>query len=102
MKLIPDDAADRPTAHADEHLDLSARNSRTGLWLFAVYLATYVVFVGMAAYTPGIMGQPTPLGPNVAILYGFGLIFGAVLLAMVYMFLCKRNADQFEREGGGK
>ena len=49
------------------------------------------------------MGQPTPLGPNVADpLYGFGLIFGAVLLAMVYMFLCKRNADQFAREGGGR
>lgn len=99
MKPSPD-----PThpPHEDEHLDLSARNARTGLWLFAVYLAAYVVFVGMAAYAPEWMGQPTPLGPNVAIVYGFGLIFGAVLLAMLYMFLCKQNADRFEREGGGK
>ena len=102
MKPSPDDPADSPAAHVDEHLDLSARNSRTGLCLFALYLAAYVVFVGMAAYVPGIMGQPTRLGPNVAILYGFGLILGAVLLAMLYMFLCKRNADQFEREGGGR
>ena len=102
MKPSPDDSAGNPAVHADEHLDLSARNSRTGLWLFAVYLAAYVVFVVMAAFTPELMGQTTPLGPNVAILYGFGLIFGAVLLAMLYMYLCKRNADQFEREGGGR
>src|SRR4051812_18984449 len=102
MKPSPDEPAGGPAAHVDEHLDLSARNSRTGLWLFAVYLAAYAVFVGMAAYAPATMGKETPLGPNVAILYGFGLIFGAVLLAMVYMFLCKRNADQFEREGGGR
>ena len=102
MLPIPRAASDDPPAHLDEHLDLSARNSRTGLGLFAVYLTSYVAFVIMAAYAPGTMGQPTPLGPNVAIVYGFCLIFGAVLLAMIYMFLCKRNADQFEREGGGK
>lgn len=102
MKPSSDAPAGSPADHVDEHLDLSARNSRTGLWLFAVYLTAYILFVGMAAYAPGMMGRETPLGPNVAILYGFGLIFGAVLLAMVYMFLCKRNADQFEREGGGR
>ena len=102
MKPSPDNAAAMPPPHEDEHLDLSARNSRTGLWLFAIYLAAYVVFVVMAAFGPEMMGRPTPLGPNVAILYGFGLIFGAVLLAMLYMYLCKRNADQFEREGGGR
>ena len=102
MKPSPDAPADSPADHVDEHLDLSARNSRTGLWLFAVYLAAYILLVGMAAYAPGMMGRETPLGPNVAIVYGFGLIFGAVLLAMAYMFLCKRNADQFEREGGGR
>jgi uncharacterized membrane protein (DUF485 family) len=96
MKPSPDEAAGSPAAHADEHLDLSARNSRTGLWLFALYLTAYVVFVGMAAF-----GQRT-MGSGVAILYGFGLIAGAVLLALVYMFLCKRNADLFEREGGGR
>src|SRR3954469_4112807 len=102
MKPSPEDVAGSPAAHADEHLDLSAMNSRTGLWLFAVYLAAYVVFVGMAAYAPETMGQTTPLGPNVAILYGFGLIFGAVLLAMLYMLLCKLNADSFAREGEGR
>lgn len=102
MKPSPDEGALGPAAHADEHLDLAARNSRTGLWLFAVYLTSYVVFVAMAAYAPATMGKETPLGPNVAVLYGFGLILGAVLLAMVYMLLCKLNADRFEREGGGR
>ncbi len=99
MKPTPDPA---PPQKEDEHLDLSARNARTGLWLFAIYLAAYVVFVGLAAYAPQIMGRPSSLGPNVAILYGFGLILGAVLLAMLYMLLCRLNADRFEREGGGR
>jgi uncharacterized membrane protein (DUF485 family) len=99
MKPTPDPAH---PPHQDEHLDLSARNARAGLWLFAVYLAAYVLFVVMAAFAPNLMGQPTPLGPNVAILYGFGLILGAVLLALVYIFICKRNADRFEQEGGGR
>lgn len=83
--------------HQDEHPELSASNARSGLILFAVYLAAYAVFMGLAAFSPRTMGQSTPLGPNVAILYGFGLIFGAVLLALVYMLLCKLNADRFHR-----
>ena len=66
MKPSPDDPAGSPADHVDEHLDLSARNSRTGLGLFAVYLTAYVVFVVMAAYAPGTMGQPTPAKPNMA------------------------------------
>lgn len=102
MKPSPDHPAGSPAAHEDEHLDLSALNSRAGLWLFFIYLSAYVVFVVMAAFAPETMGQPTPLGPNVATLYGLGLIGGAVLLALVYMFVCKRNADWFAREGEGK
>lgn len=95
-------APEKPAAAPpDEHPELSASNARSGLILFAVYLAAYAVFMGLAAFSPRTMGRSTPLGPNVAILYGFGLIFGAVLLALVYMLLCKLNADRFHR-GGAK
>lgn len=86
----------------DEHPEISSRNARAGLWLFAVYLIAYVVFMGLAALSPQTMSLATPLGPNLAIIYGFGLIFGAVLLALFYMAVCKWNADQFGREGGGR
>jgi uncharacterized membrane protein (DUF485 family) len=78
--------------------DLASRNARTGLWLFFLYTTIYAGFVGLAAFSPTTMGQPTPLGPNVAIVYGMGLIVGAVLLALVYMALCRRNAQQATKE----
>jgi uncharacterized membrane protein (DUF485 family) len=95
MKNMPEDVPLKP--HADDHPDLASLNARSGLILFAVYSAVYAVFVGLSAFSPETMGQSTPLGPNVAILYGFGLIIGAFLLAMVYMFLCGRNANTVRR-----
>lgn len=83
--------------HEDEHLELASLNARSGLILFAIYSAIYAVFVGLSAFSPETMGMSTPLGPNVAILYGFGLIVGAFLLALVYMVLCQRNARQIRR-----
>jgi uncharacterized membrane protein (DUF485 family) len=82
----------------DEHPDLTALNARSGLILFAIYSAIYAVFVGLSAFWPQAMGQPTPLGPNVAIVYGFALIVGAFVLAVIYMFLCQRNAKRVARE----
>lgn len=87
MKPSPD----KPPAD-DEHPELSSLNARSGLLLFAIYSTVYAVFVGLSAFAPEAMGAPTPLGPNLAILYGFGLILGAFLLALVYMFLCGCNA----------
>ena len=90
-------AASKPP-HDDEHPELSARNARTGFVLFIFYLVFYVGFMGINAFSPLTM-KWTPLGgTNLAILYGLGLIIGAVLLALVYMFLCKRNADQHAEE----
>lgn len=82
----------------DEHPELTSRNARHGLMLFAIYSAVYAVFVYLAAFSPEIMGHPTRFGPNVAIVFGFGLIGGAFLLALVYMFLCQLNARRVARE----
>jgi len=92
-------AEDASSHHHDEHPDLAALNARTGLWLFAAYTAVYAAFVWLSAFSVETMAMPTPIGPNVAILYGFGLIFGAIVLALVYMALCKRNADLVRRAG---
>jgi uncharacterized membrane protein (DUF485 family) len=76
----------------EESPELSRLNARTGLWLFGLYSAIYALFVGLSAFSPHVMARPTPLGANLAILYGLGLIMGAFLLALVYMVLCRRNA----------
>jgi uncharacterized membrane protein (DUF485 family) len=87
------------THEHDDHPELARRNARAGLWLFAVYLAAYGLFMGLAAFSPKTMAMATPLGPNLAIVYGFGLIFGAVVLALLYMLICKLNADRFQQQG---
>jgi uncharacterized membrane protein (DUF485 family) len=87
--------------HADEHPEISAANARAGLILFFIYLAFYGGFVGLAAFAPQAMGRPAIGGVNLAITYGLALIFGALVIAALYMAACARNARAYgEREGG--
>lgn len=74
----------------DDHPEAAAANARNGLWLFALYSALYAGFVGVSAFAPGVMAARPFDGLNVAVLYGFGLIGAAFILALVYMALCRR------------
>ena len=71
--------------------DTQRSNARLGLWLFAIYLALYLGFVFLSAFAPQMMEQPFVAGLNLAIVYGFGLIVGALVMALVYGMLCKRE-----------
>jgi uncharacterized membrane protein (DUF485 family) len=73
----------------DDHPEISARNARYGLWLFAVYLVFYGGFMGLSAFEPQLMSKSPFGGVNLAIIYGFGLIVAALLLALIYMVLCR-------------
>ena len=70
----------------------SARNSRYGLRLFAVYLACYGLFVGANAFVPDKMGEWQISGVNLAILGGLGLILLAFAQSLFYAWLCRRPA----------
>lgn len=60
------------------------RTSRLGIALFAVYLLLYGGFVLLNTFAPGTMELTPWAGINVAVLYGFGLIIAAVVLALIY------------------
>ena len=79
---------------------LLARQSRLALRLFAGYLLAYAGFMGLSAFAPHVMAKPALFGVNVAILYGLGLIFGAVALAVLYMIRCQRLEADFHAERG--
>ncbi|MBI4604126.1 MAG: DUF485 domain-containing protein [Planctomycetes bacterium] len=65
-----------------------------GLVLFAVYLLFYAGFVLLSALSPSTM-DATPLdGINLAVLYGLGLIVGALVLALVYAYLCRGSGGR--------
>ena len=54
------------------------------------------------AFAPETM-EATPIeGINLAILYGFGLIVAAILLALIYGFVCKSDDEPTDEPGDGK
>jgi uncharacterized membrane protein (DUF485 family) len=76
-------------AREQEHAADIARNSRAGLWLFLVYVLLYGGFMGLSAFAPKYMSEVRILGANLAIVYGFGLIQSALILALVYTWICR-------------
>ena len=77
----PDEKLDR------EDAGVVATNARYGLGLFAVYVIFYAAFVALSAFAPGVMAKMFG-GVNLAIVYGFGLIVLAFVLAVIYMLMC--------------
>lgn len=71
---------------------MANRNARIGLILFVVYLAFYGGFVLLAAFSPATMAKLPWSGVNLAIWYGFALIASALLLALIYGYLCRSSA----------
>lgn len=67
---------------------MQSRNSRLGLKLFAVYLALYAGFVGINTFSTETMDLKPFAGINLAIWYGFALIIAAIVLSLLYGFMC--------------
>lgn len=65
----------------------AARNARYGLILFTLYFVFYAVFVGLNAFQPDTMSINLG-GVNLAVVYGMGLIAAALVLALIYCWLC--------------
>ena len=68
---------------------VEAHNTRLGLWLFALYCLAFLGFVLLNALSPQTMDIVVIAGLNLAITYGFGLIVGAFVLALVYASFCR-------------
>lgn len=92
-----DHGPNEPAVH--DSAETSARNARFGLILFAVYLVFYGGFVLLNAFRPDVMEQMPVAGINLAVLYGFALIFGAFLLSLLYGWLCWHPADSNGEDG---
>jgi uncharacterized membrane protein (DUF485 family) len=72
---------------------MAQRNARLGLWLFGLYVLLYGSFVLVNAFAPDEMERTPWLGVNLAIWSGFGLIVAAIVLSLVYGFLCRSGSD---------
>ncbi len=67
----------------------SAYKTRLGVKMFIGYTLVYAIFVAINATTPKTM-QSIVLGQTAAVIWGFGLIGLALVMAIIYNHLCTR------------
>lgn len=73
----------------------SSFKTRVGIWMFILYAIIYAGFVLINTISPELMGSH--IGSlNLAIIYGFGLIIFAVMLAFVYNAICTAAEEEFD------
>ena len=89
MDTSPSESTQQHTAAHDAHV---SPNAKLGLGLFVVYLLLYFGFMGIATFKYEWFASTPIGGVNLAILYGMGLIVAALVLALIYMVLCKRES----------
>jgi len=68
--------------------EAAALKSKIGLVLFGVYSLIYAGFIVINTLTPKAMGARIIFGLNLAVVYGFGLIFLAIIMGVVYNHVC--------------
>ena len=78
----------------------SSYKSRLGVRMFFVYAVVYAGFVLINVLSPTTMGIIVVAGLNLAVVYGFGLIVFAIVLALIYNWLCTRKEKQLYVEQG--
>ena len=83
----------------------SSYKSRLGVRMFLVYAVLYAGFVLINVLWPKMMGTIIVAGLNLAVVYGFGLIVLAVILALIYNWMCSRKERELfaqQDEDGGE
>lgn len=76
----------------------SAKKAKLGVWFFLIYSLFYAGFVIIGVVNYELLSQEVALGLNLALFYGMGLIVFAVLLGILYNFLCSRYEDELNKE----
>jgi uncharacterized membrane protein (DUF485 family) len=81
-----------PVTKEQEDEAVIAHNTRMGVILFIVYVLFYGGFMALSAFAPDAMSKPFLAGVNLAVVYGFSLIVAALVLALIYMKVCRKTA----------
>ncbi len=78
-----------------------AYKSKLGVRMFLVYAITYASFVALNIISPLSMEKTIFLGLNLAVVFGFGLIIFALVLALIYNYACglKEKELSTDKEG---
>ena len=80
----------KPAAQSG-HDPASDYKSLLGRRMFLLYALVYAGFVVINVVNPLLMEARVFMGLNLAVVYGFGLIAFAMILALIYSSLCSRQ-----------
>ena len=83
--MLHEPAAESGPDHA------SAYKMRLGVRMFIPYALVYAGFVFVNLAKPAWMEKTVLLGMNLAVVYGFGLIALALVMALFYNHFCARQ-----------
>ncbi len=71
----------------------SEYKAKLGVKMFFVYLTVYSGFIIINTINPKLMGIAI-LKVNLAVFYGIGLIILALIMALIYNYLCTRKENE--------
>ena len=90
-----------PASQARE--DLAADYKRSlGVKMFIIYAVIYAGFVAINVISPISMEMEIILGLNLAVVYGFGLIIIALIMALIYNSMCSAREASLEKDDDSK
>ena len=69
---------------------------KLGARLFIAYALFYAGFVAINLIRPALMEKILFAGLNLAVVYGFGLIIGALILALLYSRACLKKEKSYK------
>lgn len=90
----------KPAASSGKDL-ATGYKTRLGVLMFFIYAVIYAGFVAINVAAPKAMESIVFGGLNLAVVYGFGLILFALLLALVYERLCTLREKRLSGAGEG-
>lgn len=76
----------------------SKKKSKLGIILFLFYASLYVIFIAIGLFKTDLMGVKVIFGLNLAVSYGIGLILLAIVMGMVYSFVCTKIENKMNKE----
>ena len=76
----------------------SGKKSKLGVILFIVYAIVYAGFITIGVANYELMGKIVFRGQNLAVIYGFGLIILAIVMGLIYNWVCTRFENKMNKE----
>ncbi len=75
---------------------------RLGNWMFLFYGLFYASFVAINLINPLLMETVVFMGLNLATVFGFALIIVALIEALIYDYLCRRQEHLLTQKDKGQ